>query len=288
MDHLNHGILALIIAVAICCLAHAAKPVTRPWIDENVPTLFIIGDSTVRNRLPLVGWGDPIRDFFDLQRIHIENDAMAGRSSRTFVTEGRWEAVRAKLHKGDFVLMQFGHNDTKAPISMGRYSLAGLGDETEQGVDPKTKKEIQIHTFGWYMRKMIGETLAGGATPIVLSPVPRCKWEDGKIVRGEAGHGPWAAEIAKTMGVAFIDLNGLIADRYDVVGQPRIKALYFPRDNTHTNLAGAKLNAGCVVIGILQLSDCPLRLYLSDDAPAEAETATEIPTTMPTTGPTTN
>ena len=217
---MNHGILALIIAVAICCLAHAAEPVTRPWIDENVPTLFIIGNSTVRNRLPLVGWVDPIRDFFDLQRIHIENDAMAGRSSRTFVTEGRWEAVRAKLHKGDFVLMQFGHNDTKAPISMGRYSLAGLGDETEQGVDPKTKKEIQIHTFGWYMRKMIGETLAGSGRR--RSCCRRCRGANGRMERSfaESGTTARAAEIAKTMGVAFIDLNGLIADRYDVVGQP--------------------------------------------------------------------
>lgn len=273
----------LVLILAVACLAQAAEPVTRPSIDESVPTLFIVGDSTVKNRLPLVGWGDPIGDFFDLDRIHIENDAMAGRSSRTFVTEGRWEAVRAKLRKGDFVLMQFGHNDTKAPISADRYSLAGLGDETEQAVDPKTKKEIQIHTFGWYMRKMIGEALAGGATPIVLSPVPRCKWTGGKIVRGEADHGPWAAEVAGATGVAFVDLNGLIADRYDPVGQPRIKALYFPRDNTHTNLAGARLNAGCVVNGILQLSDCPLRLYLSDDAPAEAEAATVTPTTMPTT-----
>src|ERR1700722_650427 len=203
--------------LAVICLVQAGMPVTRPSGDAGVPTLFIIGDSTVKNRLPLVGWGDPIRDFFDLNRIHVENDAIAGRSSRTFVTEGRWEAVRAKLHKGDFVLMQFGHNDTKAAISADRYSLPGLGKETEDAVDSKTKMAIQIHTFGWYMRKMIGEAESAGATPIVLSPVPRCKWAEGRIGRGGGGAGGWARDVAESNGAAFIDLNGLIADRYDPV-----------------------------------------------------------------------
>jgi rhamnogalacturonan acetylesterase len=184
------------------------------------------------------------------------------------------------LRKGDFVLMQFGHNDTKAAISADRYSLPGIGEETEDAVDAKTKKAIRIHTFGWYMRKMIGEAESAGATPIVLSPVPRCKWAEGKIVRGEAGTGGWARDVAESNGAAFIDLNGLIADRYDPVGQLRIKALYFPKDNTHTNLAGAKVNAGCVVIGVLQLSDCPLRLYLLEDAPGLADAAVVIPSTL--------
>jgi lysophospholipase L1-like esterase len=234
--------------------------------NPQLPTLFIVGDSTVKNRLPLVGWGDPIGQFFDPGRINIENHAMAGRSSRTFISEGRWEAVRSRLKKGDFVLIQFGHNDSRMKLSMDRYSLPGLGDETENAVDSKTHEKIVIHTFGYYMRKMITETLAAGATPIVLSPIPRCKWADGKIVRGEENHAAWDAEIAKSAGVSYIDLNAIIADVYDPIGKAKIKALYFPGDNTHNNLAGARLNAACVVRGLLDLPKPSVADFLRDDA----------------------
>jgi rhamnogalacturonan acetylesterase len=261
----------------------AGADTSQPSTQRDLPALFIIGDSTVKNHGKMIqGWGDPIAAFFDRTRIVVENDALAGRSSRTFVTEGLWEKVHVKLRKGDFVLMQFGHNDTKAPISANRYSLPGLGEETEDAVDPKTEQPIVIHTYGWYMRKMIAEALASGAEPIVLSPVPRCKWANGKIVRGEEHHGQWAAEVAAAAGVPFIDLNGLIADRYDPIGQPIIKAMYFPMDNTHTNPAGARVNAACVVLGLLQLKECPLAGYLLDSSSTEAAAAATItPTTQP-------
>jgi rhamnogalacturonan acetylesterase len=267
----------------ICCARAYGQGTSQPSSDRTLPALFIIGDSTVKNHGKVIqGWGDPIAEFFDRDRIVVENDALAGRSSRTFITEGLWEKVRVKLKKGDFVLMQFGHNDTKAPISANRYSLAGLGEETEDAVDPKTKQPIVIHTYGWYMRKMIGEAQASGAEPIVLSPVPRCKWANGKIVRGEEHHGQWASEVAVAADVPFIDLNGLIADRYDPIGQPTIKAMYFPQDNTHTNPAGAKINAACVVLGLLQLKDCPLSSYFTASAPTDAAAAATItPTTQP-------
>ena len=76
------------------------------------PTLFIIGDSTVRNSTAgQMGWGDPLVAHFDPAKIEIINRAIGGRSSRTFLTEGRWDAVMAHLKPGDFVLIQFGHND---------------------------------------------------------------------------------------------------------------------------------------------------------------------------------
>jgi rhamnogalacturonan acetylesterase len=271
------------ILITICSAGSRPADASQPPPDRSLPTLFIVGDSTVKNHGNVIqGWGDPIALFFDRTRIVVENDALAGRSSRTFVTEGLWEKVRVKLRKGDFVLIQFGHNDTKAPISANRYSLPGLGEETEDAIDPKTKQPIMIHTYGWYMRKMIDESLASGAEPIVLSPVPRCKWAKGKIVRGEENHAQWAADVASAAGAPFIDLNALIADRYDPIGQPNIKAMYFPMDNTHTNPAGARVNAACVVLGLLQLKDCPLCNYLADSAAVDAaDDATITPTTRP-------
>ena len=80
--------------------------------DSPLPTLYIIGDSTVKNHTTgLEGWGDPIARYFDPAIIRVENDALGGRSSRTYLTEGVWQKVLDKIKAGDFVLMQFGHND---------------------------------------------------------------------------------------------------------------------------------------------------------------------------------
>lgn len=246
--------------------AQTTLPTTAPTTNPDLPTLFIGGDSTVKNHDPYVGWGELIGEFFDPSKINLVNDAVPGRSSRTYISEGLWEKLRAKLRKGDIVLIQFGHNDSLQKLSMDRYTLSGLGDQTQDVVDSKTGEKIQIHTFGFYMRKMIAEAQAAGATPIILSPVPRCKWSDGKIVRGEENHATWDAQIAKAAGVSYVDINGIIADVYDPIGQPTIKAKYFPKDNTHTNIAGAQLNAACVVKGLLASKDSSLKDYLTDDA----------------------
>jgi lysophospholipase L1-like esterase len=246
------------------------------------PVLFICGDSTVHNRGAILGWGDIIgSEFFDTSRIGVENHAMGGRSSRTFVDEGRWDTVKERLRPGDFVLLQFGHNDSKGTMSLDRYSLPGLGPETEDAVNPKTGKSSTIHTFGYYMTHMVEDAKAAGATVIVLSPVPRSKWADGKIVRGEEHTGEWAAQVAQKESAPFVDLNGIIADRYDPIGQPTIKALYFPQDNTHTNPAGAKVNAACVVLGIEQLPDMRLKDYMLPTTAEKAQTTATIPSQAP-------
>ena len=143
------------------------------------------------------------------------------------------------------MLIQFGHNDSKIKLSLNRYTLPGLGDEIENATDTVTKKPVVIHTYGWYMRKYVADTLAEGATPIIFSCVPRCKWdESGKIVRGEENHCLWAKQVARETGVSFVPLNDIIADRYDRLGKDRVKARYFPGDNTHTNLSGDMAERG--------------------------------------------
>src|SRR3954463_8372489 len=91
----------------------AAEPSTKPSsINPKLPTLFIVGDSTVHNGTRgQVGWGEPGAAFFDPAQVRVVNRAIGGRSSRTFQTEGRWDKVLAELKPGDFVLIQFGHND---------------------------------------------------------------------------------------------------------------------------------------------------------------------------------
>lgn len=223
------------------------------------PTLFIIGDSTVNNGTRgQQGWGTPIAGLFDPEKIRVVNRARGGRSSRTYLTEGLWEKVLAEMQPGDYVLMQFGHNDG-GPLTggRGRASLKGNGEET-QDVAAGDKKET-VHTYGWYLRKYTADAKAKGATPIVLSPVPRNMWKGDKVNRASGDYGKWAAEAAQAGGALFIDLNALIAQRYDEAGPQKVAELYFgPTDHTHTTPAGALLNAECVAEGIKGLKECPL------------------------------
>jgi lysophospholipase L1-like esterase len=233
-------------------------------ISECKPTLFVIGDSTASNSARQ-GWGDPIADYFDLEKINVLNRARAGRSSRTFQTEGLWDKVLGEMKAGDFVLIQFGHNDG-GPVNdncRARGSLPGLGEETREIDNLITKKHEVIHTFGWYMRKFVADTRAKGATPIILSLTVRNIWKDGKVERGSGHFSKWAAEIAKSQGVAFIDLTEIIADHYEMFGQEKVKS-FFPKEYVHTSPQAADLNASLVVSGIKTLPDCPLVDYLSD------------------------
>lgn len=231
---------------------------------QNKPALHTIGDSTVRNaNKETWGWGTPIADLFDTTKIHVENNAMAGRSTRTFLSEGRWDKVLETLKPGDFVTMQFGHNDGSAPdtTKAGRRGvLRGTGEETKVLIWPDGKVET-VHTYGWYLRKFVREAKAKGAMPILVSMIPRNQFKDGKVLRADKDFGKWASEVATQEQVYFVDLNRIVADKYDAMGPEKVKA-FFPGDHTHTNLEGAKLNAVSVTEGIKDLKGCPLAQYL--------------------------
>ena len=231
--------------------------------DPKLPTLFLIGDSTVKNGRDtggdgLWGWGNPIGAYFDRAKINVENQALGGTSSRTYQTAGHWDRVLALVKPGDFVMMQFGHNDGGGAAKRG--SLRGNGEET-QDVAADGQSET-VHTYGWYLRKYIADTKAKGATPIVCSLIPRNDWTDGKVKRAEGSYGTWAKEAAEQGGALFIDLNGLIANRYDELGQDTVKP-FFPKDHLHTGWRGAVLNAECVIEGVKGLKDCGLKDDLS-------------------------
>ncbi len=103
---------------------------------QQKTTLYIIGDSTVRNTTKpndLWGWGSIIQDYFDSSKLYVSNQAMAGRSTRTYVKEGRWDKVLSTLKAGDFVMIQFGHNDGAKPdTSKAGYRgvLRGTGEDS--------------------------------------------------------------------------------------------------------------------------------------------------------------
>lgn len=195
--------------------------------------------------------------------MQVQNHAIGGRSSRTFITDGRWDSILGTLKKGDYVIMQFGHNDS-SPLddtARARGTIKGIGDDSVEIYNPIRKMRETVHSFGWYMRRFIKETQAKGATAIVCSPIPRNNFKDGKVQRGMNDYGLWARQVAGQTGAKYIELNGMIADKYDSLGAETVSK-FFPTDHTHPNGEGSRINVALVVKGIRDLKNTTLREYL--------------------------
>jgi rhamnogalacturonan acetylesterase len=232
--------------------------------DLKLPTLWLIGDSTVRNgsfgdgtNLNQWGWGAPLTAFFDAQKVNVVNRAWGGTSSRSFYEGWFWRLLKPEIKRGDIVMLQFGANDNA------RASLPGTGDETEGN----------LHTFGWYLKRFVEESRAAGATVIICSLTPRKAWTpEGKFVRDNTTHAAWAAQVAKETNAPFIDLYELIARRYEALGPAKVDTLYVPSptERLHTGWDGAVVNAECVIAGLKALKDNPLAGFFSERAKAIA------------------
>ena len=233
--------------------------------DPKLPTLWIVGDSTLNSNSPLRGWGQELAQFFDLSKINVVNRAIGGRSSRTFQYEGRWDKILSELKKGDFVILQFGHNDVgpvNDPASKDRPSIHAEGDETEEAKRIDGKPET-IRSFGWYMRKYGNDVRDHGAMMIYCSMVPHKDWDNGRIVRKEREKWvKWTANAASATGAAYIDLNEIIALEFERLGPEKVAPL-FADARTHSTQAGALLNAQMVIAGIRALKKPDLKKHLS-------------------------
>ncbi len=242
-------------------------------LNTNLPTLWIVGASAVRNGHDTGGngqwgWGNPIASFFDRSKINVVNFALGGTSTRTYQSFGLWDHVLADMKPGDYLLIQFGSNDS-SPVNdttRARGTLHGNSEETQEIDNLLTKKHEVVHTYGWYIRKFITDARAkGAACEIVLSPDPKNSWKDGKAVRS-GNFTEWDKEAAGQKKARFIDANELIAEKYDAAGQDNVTQTYFPDGETeHTDWAGAILNARCIVAGISTLDHCDLANYLLPD-----------------------
>lgn len=228
--------------------------------DATLPTLWLIGDSTVRNgsfgdgtNMNQWGWGAPLTAFFDAKKVNVVNRAWGGTSNRSFYEGWFWKLLKPEIKKGDIVMLQFGANDNA------RASLPGTGDETEGN----------LHTFGWYLTRYVEESRDAGATVIICSLTPRKAWTpEGKFVRDNTTHVAWAAQVAKETNTPFIDLYELIARRYETLGPAKVDPLYVPSptERLHTGWDGAVVNAECVIAGLRGLKDNPLAGFFSERA----------------------
>ena len=237
-------------------------------LNPALPTLFIVGDSTARNGADL-GWGDHFAPLFDTSRINIANRAVAGRSSRTYINEGRWTKTLAEMKPGDFMLFQMGHNDGgDLGGAKPRGELKGIGDETQdvaQTAGPLAGTTETVHTYGWYVRKYIAEARAKGVTPILLTLTVRNIWsaaapdQPGHIER-DFGYTTYIHQLSEELKVPVADMATLEADYLERLGQEKTAAL-FPIDHTHTSAAGADIVAHMVAQSLRDIH-APVAAYL--------------------------
>lgn len=268
-------VLVLLTVAALSTHAQDAPPPTPPQVNlpteqplnPALPTVFIVGDSTARNAADL-GWGDHFAHFFDTSRINVANRAIAGRSARSYIDEGHWAKTLAEMKPGDYLLLQMGHNDggdLGGPKPRG--DLKGIGDETQdvpQTTGPFAGQTETIHSYGWYLRKMIDEAKARGVHPILLTLTDRNIWKpgpDGKQhIERDMGYNGWIHEVAAQEHIPVLDLGITEADKLEALGPEKTAAL-FPKDHTHTSAEGAELVAGCVADD-LRSTKLPLAAFL--------------------------
>ena len=259
-------------------------PRTSYLVPRNKPTVFFTGDSTVKNADKdddgMWGWASQAFTVFDESKINLVNAARAGRSTRSFIREGLWDKVYNSLQPGDFVTIQFGHND-----------ICPITDKKARGVIPGSQDTLHVYkldngtyevvySFGWYLKKMIDDVREKGATPILVSLTPRNEWPGGKIERRDNSYGKWYREVVEQTGVAFVDLHNISADfldkKFAVKSLPQDKekakakmaqlkekagAKYFKKDHTHTSKLGAQMNAQSFAKGLRQ-NNSELAKYL--------------------------
>lgn len=232
---------ALVIGILLC------MSFIMPQQKKKI-TIWLAGDSTMAVKetkaYPETGWGMPFAHFFD-SSVTVKNIAKNGRSTRTFISEKLWESIETNLQEGDYVFIQFGHND-----------------ESKEKVDRYTSPE----EYKANLLKFISETRTKKADPVLLTPVSRRKFKDTLQVPTHEIYSALVREVAKEQRVPLIDLDAKSMVLYQQLGRETSKLLFlqlkpgdhpnYPEgkeDNTHFNELGARLIAQIVLAEIKEM-----------------------------------
>lgn len=206
-------------------------------------TIYLAGDSTMAEKLPEkrpeTGWGMEFQTFFD-EYVTVANHAKNGRSTRTFIEEGRWDSIMNLVQPGDYVFIQFGHND-----------------QSKHKVDRYTPPE------GYYnnLCRFVDETRAKNATPVLLTPVMRRRFNDkGEFYDVHGEYPDLVRKAAQVKGVQLLDMHAASGKLLIELGEEQSKSLFliadsgvwqnYPagiNDNTHFNIEGAREMAGLAI-----------------------------------------
>ncbi|WP_421775269.1 rhamnogalacturonan acetylesterase [Gracilimonas sp.] len=226
--------------------------------QADKPVIYLVGDSTMSDKrissYPETGWGMPFQYYFT-DEVEVQNHARNGRSTRTFMEEGRWDTINETLKAGDFVFVQFGHNDENPTKT--RYT------------PPKQYQQL--------LRQYVAETRDKGAHPILLTPITRRKFNDnGMIQETHEEYSALLREVAETDDVPLIDMDRKSQALLNEVGEEKSTLLFLHlepgqnpnysngiTDNTHFSETGARMMAELVLQGLTEL-DHELVQYITE------------------------
>lgn len=203
-------------------------------------SIYVVGDSTASvyasDLYPRMGWGQVLGDYFASACAVVKDKALSGRSSKSYLDEGNWTPVRDGLASGDFVIIQFGHNDEKS-------------EDAARYTDPQT-------TFKQYLTKYVNETRAKNAFPVLATPIQRNKWNGGTLSDTHGAYPPAMRELAQELDVPLVDMTELTKAYFEKIGQAETTKLFlvlaagespnYPEgstDNTHLQEKGARVVA---------------------------------------------
>jgi pectinesterase len=218
-------------------------------------TIWMIGDSTMAKKdprtFPETGWGMEFQPFFDADAT-VNDLALNGRSTKSFLNEGHWKPVMENMKEGDYVIIEFGHNDEKVE---------------------KPTVGVSLDSFGILLTKYVVETRSKGGIPILMTPVTRRSFKDGVLVDSHGGYPGVTMHVADSLKVPLINMLAKSKAVVSSMGDEASKGLYnyvdsgnvnYPKgkkDDTHFRPAGAKRMAELAVEGIKELK-LPLAEYL--------------------------
>lgn len=218
------------------------------FTPSEKPVVYLVGDSTMSDKrissYPETGWGMPFQYYLN-DEIELENHARNGRSTRTFIEEGRWKTIKTTLKKGDYVLVQFGHNDEV----------------------PTKSRYTPPEEFQQFLRQYIEETRKVGANPILLTPITRRQFnEEGKVKETHEQYSALMREVAEAENVPLIDMDRKSQAMLTEIGEEKSTLLFlqlepgqnpnYPdgvTDNTHFSETGARMMAELVLQGLQEL-----------------------------------
>ena len=201
--------------------------------DTHKTRIFIAGDSTAQGydttKTVMRGWGQILPSLLYSDDVEVLNHAKAGRSTKSFRAEGRWDSIMNQVQKGDWVLIQFSHNDTSV--------------KPERHSSPEDFKKNLI--------RFVEETRAKGANPMLLTPLVMRTFYEGNLIDNRLKTYPGIVrEVARTHKVPMIDINLKTRDLILSLGDEKSKDLFVPDDDTHTREAGARAVARYVAEGL--------------------------------------
>lgn len=228
-------------------------------LNPGLPTLFITGDSTAARGNPNSrGWAALLVDYFDTSKVNLVNQGVGGARFNSYGPT--WDRVMAAVKPGDYVVIEFGHNNGPLP---------GVGEETQETTGRNGQTQT-MHTHGWYLRKFIADVRERKAIPIVSTITPRKRWADGKVERlkeqvvGQGAMSDWSRQVAAAEKTMLVDHTNIIADQYDKLGEAEVAKFFNGTEYLHTNTAGAILNCEAFIAGLKAIPDMPLVAALNE------------------------